>query len=56
MESRGLLKLFKKRELQERMADLSGRIAELNAENKESMASMDALLDRVDKRIGELSA
>lgn len=56
MQSMGLLKLFKKRELQERMADLSGRIAELNAENKESMASMDALLDRVDKRIGELSA
>ena len=56
LQSMGLLKLFKKHELQERMADLSGKIAELNAENEENMASMEALLARVDKRIGELSA
>ncbi len=56
LQAMNVLKLFKKRELQERMAGLSEKIAQLNAENEERMASMDALLAKVDKRIGELDA
>ncbi len=56
LQAMNVLKLFKKRELQERMAGLSERIAQLNAENEERMASMDAMLAKVDKRIGELDA
>lgn len=56
LQAMGLLKVFKKRELQERMDELSERITELNGENEENIAAMEALLAKVDKRIGELGA
>lgn len=49
-------KVFKRRELEERIAELTQRLEELEKENGQTIASFDAVLAKVNKKIGELKA
>ncbi len=55
-ESMSPFKVFKKRELDERIAQLSGRIAELEQENRQAESSFDELIAKIEGKIDGLKA
>lgn len=55
-ESMSPFKVFKKRELDERIAQLSGRIAELEQENRQAESSFDELIAKIESKIDGLKA